>query len=331
MITKPHSDEELIAMARACLQVEMDALKATTEGLDASFSRVVRQLSGVLASGGKLIFSGVGKNAPICQKIVATANSTGSLSVFLDPVGAQHGDLGLTCPGDIALLFSNSGETEEIVALIPILRRLEVRTIGVTSRPGSRLATLCDDALSYSADKEACPLNLAPTASTTAALALGDAVAMTLLQVREFRREDFARYHPAGSLGKVLILKVDDIMRSGDHFACASDRILVRDAILAITQAKSGIVALTDDSGALSGVFSDGDFRRCAIAHADVLARPVGEFMTRKPTTIAQGSMVADALRIFQARNFNDLIVVDAAGKPLGVIDSQDLPKLKIV
>jgi arabinose-5-phosphate isomerase len=184
----------------------------------------------------------------------------------------------------------------------------------------------------YHYDEEACPLNLAPTASTTAALAIGDALAMVYLEMREFSKEDFARYHPAGSLGKVLLLKVDEIMRSGDRFAKAADSISVQDALLAITSARCGTIALYDDqTKGLTGVFSDGDFRRASLKTPDILTRPVSEFMTPEPKTIKAGSLAIDALKIFEKYSFNDLLVVDEQNHPIGVIDGQDMPKLRIV
>ncbi len=325
--TNPH-----LAQARLVFTLEMAALEATRNALDESFPAVVEKMRETLRQKGKLLFSGVGKNEPICLKLVGTCNSTGAPSCFLNPTNALHGDLGLCAPGDLVFLFSNSGESAEIVALLPLLKRLEVATVAVTGRADSRLAKNCDHALVYRVEREACPLNLAPTASTTAALVLGDALAMALLASREFSREDFARFHPSGSLGQTLLLRVSDIMRSGERCAVRPDNISVHDAILAITKAKSGIVALTEgEGGPLSGVFTDGDFRRAVLKTPEALGLPVADFMTRRPTTIRPDLMAVEALKVFQNRNFNEIVVVDTAGLPLGVIDSQDLPKLKIL
>ncbi|MGA1204454.1 MAG: KpsF/GutQ family sugar-phosphate isomerase [Opitutales bacterium] len=326
------SSEEILSSARNCLRIEQEALQITSDNLGDSFINAIRLIEKAILAGNKLVFTGVGKNVPICMKLFGTFNSTGVPAAYLDPNQALHGDLGLCLEGDLCLLFSNSGETEDLLRLIPALKRLGVTTLAITPVGDSSLAKFCDHRLLYHYNMEACPLNLAPTSSTTAALALGDALAMVYLEMRGFSREDFARYHPAGSLGKVLLLKVEEIMRSGDKFAKAPDTINVKEALLAITNARCGTIALYDESTqALTGVFSDGDFRRGSLKTPDILSRPVSEFMTRNPKTIASGALAVDALKIFGASSINDLLVVDADNHPIGVIDGQDMPKLKIV
>ena len=239
-------------------------------------------------AGRKLIFSGVGKSAHIAQKLAATFNSTGVSSCFLDSTQALHGDLGLSDEGDLALLLSNSGQSDEILRLLPLLRRFGLKIVAFTGDPASDLARSSDFRLIYRVPREACPLKLAPTASTTAALALGDALAMVLLQARGLTRDDFARYHPAGSLGRALLLRVRDIMRTGPRLAVAPDSILAQDAMLAMTRAKCGCIALIDGrSGRLTGILTDGDFRRRALADSDFMRRPAADFMSRKPKTVS--------------------------------------------
>ncbi|NDV61335.1 KpsF/GutQ family sugar-phosphate isomerase [Puniceicoccales bacterium CK1056] len=326
------SSENILSSAQNCLRLEQAAIEATSNKLDESFVQSVHLIEKTILDGKKLVFTGVGKNVPICLKLAGTFNSTGVPTTFLDPNQALHGDLGLCQKGDLCVLFSNSGETEDLLRLLPSLKRLGLTTIAVTAIADSSLSKFSDHLLLYHYDQEACPLNLAPTASTTAALAIGDALAMVYLEIRGFSKEDFARYHPAGSLGKALLLKVDEIMRTGDRFASAPDTITVQEAILCITKARCGSIALVDaQSGALTGVFSDGDFRRAALDDKDILLKPVSEHMTRNPKTIPSGSLAGTALRIFEAVSIDDLVVVDEAGKPLGLIDGQDMPKLRIV
>jgi arabinose-5-phosphate isomerase len=321
-----------LARARACIKIETAALTETARSLGPEFVATARAVDAVSSAGGKLIFSGVGKNAAIAQKTAATFNSTGVSSCFLDATQALHGDLGLVDEGDLAFLLSNSGQSEEILRLVPVLKRFGVRIVAFTSNPASDLARNADLRLFYRVPREACPLKLAPTASTTAALALGDALAMVLLEARGLTRDDFARYHPAGNLGRVLLLRVKDIMRTGNRLPVAADSVSTQDAILAMTRAKSGSIALVaKKTGRLTGILTDGDFRRSALTGPDFLRRPVSTFMTRNPKVISEDALGVDALRLFEAHKIDDLIVINARGKPVGLIDGQDLPKFKIV
>jgi len=324
-------DNTLLASARRCIALEIDALTGTSDALNETFPQAIRAIADTVAAGHKLVFSGIGKNAPICKKTAATFNSTGVPSIFLDPVEAQHGDLGLCSEGDLAFLYSNQGETEDVLRIIVPLRRMGLKLVAVTGRPQSTLAREADLVLAYKADREACPLGLAPTSSTTAALALGDALAMVYLEVRGLTREDFAKYHPGGSIGKALLLRGGEVLRRGEHFACLPDSVNVRDALLAITNARCGTIALTGDDGKLSGVFSDGDFRRASIRDEYVLQRPVRDFMTKNPKCIRDDALAVEALRIFEKNKVNALIAVDAEGRPVGLLDGQDLPRLRIV
>jgi arabinose-5-phosphate isomerase len=321
----------VLLKARQCLKLEIEAIQATADALDSRFVTIIDAIQQTLLNNGKLVFTGIGKNVSICKKLIGTFNSTGIPATFLDPNQALHGDLGLCNLQDLVFFFSNSGETEGLIQLLPIVKRLGPTTVAVTARPESSLATNCDLALFYVVEKEACPLNLAPTASTTAALALGDALAMVCLELRGFTREDFARFHPSGNLGKSLLLRVSEIMRTGERFAARQSACTVQEALLAITQARCGTIALTSEDGRLSGVFSDGDFRRAALKDPLILQQKVSDFMTRNPITIRHDMLAVEALKVFERTKINALIVVDANNCPIGLLDGQDLPKLHIV
>ncbi len=313
------------------MQVESQAILDTSDTLDDTFVKVVESIQTLVDKQGKLILAGLGKNAGICQKLVGTFNSIGVSSSFLDPVQAVHGDLGMCQAEDLAIIFSNSGETREVIELIPLLRRLGVLTVAVTSERKSSLGTICDFVLSYVAKEEACPLNLAPTASTTASLALIDAVAMVFLDQGHFSKEDFAKFHPSESLGASLLLKVDEIMRTGERFASISSGSTVQETIVEMTRAKAGSISILEESGELVGIFTDADLRRAILKDTGVFAKSIDDYMTRQPIVIESGSLVADALKVFEENKIDDLLVVNGDNKPVGVIDGQDLPKLRII
>jgi arabinose-5-phosphate isomerase len=233
--------------------------------------------------------------------------------------------------GDVVLALSYSGETEELVNLLPALKRFSVRIIALTSGMKSTLARFSDVVLNVKVPKEACPFNLAPTASTTGMLVMGDALAMAILQARGFRQEDFAKHHPSGAIGRALLLRVADVMRSGSRNAVASEFLTVREALFVMTRAKSGSVSVTNARGKLVGVFTDGDFRRHMAADEKVLFRRLGAVMTRKPVSVRDDALAIEALKIFNERDIDDLIVINARMEPVGLIDSQDLPKLKLI
>ncbi len=323
--------EAAVRAGRNCLLWEVEAIEATAAALDESFAVVLGSVDAVVGAGRKLIFSGVGKNVPVSQKLAATFNSTGVRSIFLDPIQAFHGDFGICMEGDLAFLLSNSGETDEIVRLLPALRRFGVGVVAVTAEADSQLAVNADNVLLFHYRREGCPLDLAPTASTTAAQALGDALAMAYAGLREFTREDFARFHPGGALGQRLILKVRDVMRSGGRMACLSAEATIKEVLLALTRAKCGTAALVeDDSGRLAGVFTDGDFRRLALELPGFLDVRVADHMTRSPKTVNENALVVEAIKILEGARINDLVAVDDAMRPVGLLDGQDLPKLKI-
>lgn len=327
----PLDNKTALNRARACIRLEIEALEATAAGLDKEFVSVAHAVEASAARGAKLIFSGIGKSAHIAQKLVGTFNSTGISSCFLDATQALHGDLGLCAEGDVAILLSNSGQSEEVLRLIPVLKRFNLQIVALTSQADSDLARHADFRLLYQVPREACPLKLAPTASTTAALAVGDALAMVLLESRGVTREDFARYHPAGNIGRLLLLKVKDIMRTGERLPMLAETATLQDAILAMTKAKSGSIALIAKGGKLAGILTDGDFRRSALSGPGFLEKPVSTYMTRSPKVIDQDALGVEAVRLFESHKIDDLIVVNRRGQPVGLVDSQDLPKLKLL
>jgi arabinose-5-phosphate isomerase len=280
---------------------------------------------------GKLIVVGIGKSGHVGGKLAATLTSTGSTSVLLNSVDALHGDLGIVSDGDLVLALSYSGESEELLNLLPALKRFSVKVIAMTGAAKSSLARHSDLVLNVRVPKEACPFNLAPTASTTAMLVMGDALAMTVLQARGFKRQDFAKFHPSGAIGRELLSRVADIMRSGPRNAVAEENLAVKEALLVMTQAKSGSLSVVNGRGKLVGVFTDGDFRRHMATDANLLAQPLKSVMTRKPICIRDTALAVEALKVFNERNIDDLIVVNAKREPVGLVDSQDLPKLKLM
>ena len=323
--------QSILKRARKFLGLESQAILNTAEGLDDSFARVVMDIQETIDRQGKLVWVGLGKNAWICQKLVGTFNSTGVGSVYLDPVQAVHGDLGMCRNGDLALIVSNSGETGEILQLIPLLKRMGLKTVAFTGNEGSTLAQSCDRSLMYRVEEEACPLNLTPTASTTATLALGDALALVSMEMRHFGSEDFAKYHPSGALGAALILGVEDIMRTDARLAKTESGASVQAAIVEMTRAKAGSIAIVNEDNRLCGVFTDGDLRRAILKDADVFAKPIDAFMTRNPKKVPFHSLAAEALKVFQDNRIDDLLVVDDDNRLVGIIDGQDLPKLRLV
>ena len=317
--------------AREVFDVELAAVKAVRGRLNATFDKAVALITYALANRNKLVVVGVGKSGNIGRKIAATFTSTGAPAVLLDSVDALHGDLGILNDGDIVLALSYSGETDELIDLLPAMKRFSVRVIAITSAPKSTLGQHADVVLNVKVPKEACPFNMAPTASTTASLVMGDALSMAVLDARGFKKSDFAQRHPSGAIGRALLLRVGDIMRSGSRNPIAHQTIPVRDALLIMGEAKSGSVSVVNKNGKLAGVFTDGDLRRHLTKDDDVLDLPLAKVMTRRPTTIREDALAADAIRIFNERNIDDLIVVNAKREPIGLVDSQDLPKLKAV
>jgi arabinose-5-phosphate isomerase len=320
-----------LAKAREVFDIETAALKAVRALLDKSFDRAVETVVEALKSRGKIVIVGIGKSGNVGSKIAATLTSTGSTAVILNSVDALHGDVGIVNDGDVILALSYSGESEELLNLLPALKRFSVKIISVTGNLKSALARHSDVSLNVKVPKEACPFNLAPTSSTTAMLVMGDALAMAVLQARGFRQKDFAKYHPSGAIGRAMLLKVGDIMRAGNRNAVAAENLSVKEALLVMTRAKSGSLAVVNARGKLAGVFTDGDFRRHMSADENLLTRPLKTVMTPRPVCIRDDALAVEALKIFNERNIDDLIVVNVKNEPVGLVDSQDLPKLKIV
>jgi arabinose-5-phosphate isomerase len=317
--------------AKKVFDIELDALRQTRARLDRHFAEAVELVVGALRTSNKVIVTGVGKSGNLGHKIAATFTSTGTTSVVLDAVNALHGDLGIVRDGDVILALSYSGETEELLRILPALKRFDVKIVAVTGFPKSQIARHSDVVLNVHVRKEACPFNLAPTASTTATLALADALAMCVLDARGFKKTDYAKLHPAGAIGSTMLVQIKDIMRTGSRNAVIAGSATVKSALLAMTKAKSGTISVVDAKGRVAGVFTDGDFRRAIAADAGVLDAPVKSIMTRHPIVIRQDQLAVDALKIFQQRQIDDLIVVDHSRRPVGIVDSQDLPKFKIM
>jgi len=320
-----------LARARAVFDLEIEGLRAVRRQLDDNFARAVDIIVAALRARGKVVVAGIGKSGNIGRKIAATLTSTGAPSVLLNSVDALHGDLGVVADGDVVLVLSYSGESEEILNLLPALRRFQVRLLAMTGNARSSLARHSDLVLRAHVPKEACPFNLAPTASTTAMMALGDALAMAILQARGFKQADFARFHPSGAIGRTLLLRVGDIMRTRERNPVAAESLTVKEALLVMTRAKAGCLSVVNARGKLVGVFTDGDFRRRMAADDALLGKPLRAVMTRRPICIREDALAAEALKIFDARSIDDLIVVNARRQPVGLVDSQDLPKLKLM
>src|SRR5882672_9374974 len=282
------------AKARRVFDIELEAIKMARAHLDETFDQAVELIVEALARRGKIVVVGIGKSGNVGQKIAATLTSTGSTSVVLNSVDALHGDLGIVNDSDVILALSYSGESEELLNLLPALKRFSVKIISFTGNLKSSLAKHSDVSLNVKVPKEACPFNLAPTSSTTAMLVMGDALAMAILQARGFKQKDFAKFHPSGAIGRAMLLRVGDIMRSGPRNAVAPESLSVKEALFVMTQAKSGSLAVVDARGKLAGVFTDGDFRRHMATDENLLSKPLKTVMTRKPICIRDDELAAD-------------------------------------
>ncbi len=326
----PHRVSHL-SKAREVFDIELAALKTVRAQLDKSFDIAVSTITETINRRGKIVVVGIGKSGNIGAKIAATLTSTGSTSVVLNSVDALHGDLGLINDGDVVLALSYSGESDELLNLLPAIKRFSVKIITLTGGIKSTLARHSDIVINVHVPKEACPFNLAPTSSTTATLVMGDALAMAVLQARGFKQNDFAKYHPSGAIGRAMLLRVGEIMRAGERNAIAAENLSVKEALLVMTKAKSGSLAVVNARGKLTGVFTDGDFRRKMSTDENLLSRTIKSVMTPDPICVRDTALAVEALKIFNERNIDDLIVVNAKKEPVGLIDSQDLPKLKIM
>ena len=320
-----------VARAKSVFDIEIEALRRTRARIDHRFGRAVDWIVRSLRAKGKVVVTGIGKSGNIGHKIAATFTSTGTPAVVLNSVDALHGDLGIIADGDVVLALSYTGETDELLRIVPALKRFDVKIVALTAHPKSHVARYSDLVLPIQVRREACPFNLAPTSSTTAMLALGDALAMCVLEARGFKKTDFARLHPAGAIGSTMLVHIRDIMRTGRRNPVIGPGRTVQDALLAMTRARSGTISVTDRRGRLAGVFTAGDFRRRVACDPGVLQVPLLGVMTRGPITIRQDALAVEALKIFQQRQIDDLIVVDEKKRPVGIVDSQDLPKFKIM
>ncbi len=321
---------DYLSKARRVIGIEAEELRRLGENLDGRvFGLAVDTMMKCLQKHGKIVVCGVGKSGHIGDKIAATLTSTGSTAVVLNSLNALHGDLGLVADGDVVLALSYGGETAELLNILPPLARFDVKLIAITGQPDSTLGHAADICLNVEVAQEACPLNLAPTSSTTAMLALGDALAMVLLEARGFRQEDFARFHPGGTLGRVLLSRVKDIMRKATRLAKVSPDTTVLEVLQRMTKCRTGAAAIVDASGQLRGVFTHGDFARHYQSDSGLGLLPVGNFMTKSPVTIGGDKLAAEALHVLKTHQIDDLIVVDSSNRPIGVIDSQDLSRLQ--
>lgn len=320
-----------LARAREVFDLEIAAVRAVRSRLNEQFDAAVELLLQSIRERRKVVVLGIGKSGNIGRKLAATLSSTGTPAVVLDPVDALHGDLGVVNDGDVVCALSYSGESDELNTLVLALKRFSVRIIAFTGGAKSFLARHADAVLDVRVPKEACPHNLAPTSSTTATLVMGDALAMAVMRARDFKPRDFALRHPAGAIGRALLLRIGDIMRQGTRSAVAPETLTVKEALLVMTRAKSGSVSVVNARGKLTGVFTDGDLRRLMAADAEALSRRLKEVMTRSPICVRAEAAAVEALRIFNERNIDDLIVVNQRREPVGLVDSQDLPKFKLM
>ena len=320
----------LIETAKRVLQVEADAILALQSRLDGAFTKAVEM---ILACRGKVVVTGMGKSGLICQKIAATMASTGTPTFFLHPAEGIHGDLGMLAKRDVVIAISNSGETEEVCRILPVIKRMGLPLIAMSGNPKSTLAIAGDVHLDISVAEEACPLGLAPTASTTATLAMGDALAVALLEERGFKAEDFALFHPGGALGKRLLLRVEDLMNQGSDIPLVTPETLLRDALFEITSKKLGITGVVDPQQRLLGVFTDGDLRRIMENGLDSLQKPISEVMTTSPKRILRRNLAAKALQIMESHSITSLFVFaeEQGTVPVGIVHLHDLLKAGVV
>jgi arabinose-5-phosphate isomerase len=327
----PPKLQSYLTQGREVIKLEAAALRSVERKLDESFARAVEAMAAAIQAGRKIIVTGIGKSGQIGAKIAATLSSTGAPSVVLDAVNASHGDLGLVVAGDIVLILSYSGETEEIARLVPSLRRLGTRIVALTGNPQSTLARESDIHIPVQVPREACPLNLAPTSSSTATLAVGDALAMVLLEARGFKKEDFAKFHPGGSIGRNLLLKVEDIMRPAEQMAVLPGTATVNEALALLAKRRAGAAAVVDARGRLAGIYTHGDFTRGYQQDVHIGDTRLAGVMTRKPITVRVDKLAVEVLNLFEANRIDDLVVVDRRNRPVGLVDAQDLARFKLI
>ena len=317
-----------LELARATLDIEARALEALKDRQGESF---VQALAAILSCRGRVVVMGMGKSGHVGRKVAATLASTGTPALFVHPGEASHGDLGMVTAGDVILAISNSGESDEIAAILPAIKRLGVVLIAMTGHVESNLGRHADIVISSAVDQEACPLNLAPTASTTVQMALGDALAVALLDARGFRAEDFARSHPGGSLGRKLLMHVADLMRTGDAVPRVAVDTVMAEMLHEMTKKGLGFTAVCDAAGRVAGIFTDGDLRRLIETGADLRAMRADEVMSAKPKAVRADALAVEAAELMERHRVTGLLVVDAAGGLVGAINSNDLMRAKVI
>ncbi|CAB1369920.1 KpsF/GutQ family sugar-phosphate isomerase [Denitratisoma oestradiolicum] len=327
-MTPTISNEHTLALARRVLGIEAEAVQTLAGRLDGAFIEAVQL---ILSCHGRVIVSGIGKSGHIARKIASTMASTGTPAYFVHAAEAVHGDLGMITREDVLIALSNSGEGDELLTVVPLVKRQGGRLIAITGNAASSLAQEADVHLDAGVREEACPLNLAPTASTTAALALGDALAVALLDARGFGAEDFARSHPGGALGRKLLTHVADVMRPLAEIPRADEDTLIPAALLAMSRGKMGLITVLDGDNRLQGVFTDGDLRRALERLGDLRTVSVGELMTRRPRTIGANRLAVEAVEMMELHKINQLLVVDDAGRLEGALNMHDLFRAKVI
>ncbi len=319
------SGDQIISKGKQVIRVEGEAALNLVNNINDEF---VKAVQAILNTTGRVVFTGMGKSGIIARKIVATLNSTGTAAIYMHPTDALHGDLGMVRNDDIVIIISKSGNTEELMHLIPMFKRINVTLIGMLGEPDSKIGKECDIILNISVKEEACPYDLAPTSSTTAALVMGDALAITLLEMRGFTPEDFALLHPGGSLGKRLSLKIEEIMITGKDIPVVNETASLKDSILEITSKRLGTTCVVNNKGILTGIITDGDLRRLLEKTLDIKNLTASDVMTKKPKTITKELLASFALQQMENYNITALIVVDKQNKPEGIIHLHDLVKL---
>ncbi|MBX3620551.1 MAG: KpsF/GutQ family sugar-phosphate isomerase [Rhizobacter sp.] len=320
--------ERALQLARETFDIEAKALLGLKTRLGAGFAQAVEA---VLGCSGRVVVMGMGKSGHVSRKIAATLASTGTPAFFVHPAEASHGDLGMVTPGDVVLAISNSGEVDELTTILPAIRRIGVTLVAMTGRIESTLAQHADIVLNSAVDEEACPLNLAPTASTTAQMALGDALAVALLDARGFREEDFARSHPGGSLGRKLLTHVRDVMRSGEAVPRVAPDTPFVEMMREMTQKGLGATAITDADAHVKGIFTDGDLRRCVERGRDLRALVAADVMFTRPRTIRPEALAVEAADLMEAHRITSVLVVDGDGRLVGALNSNDLMRAKVI
>jgi arabinose-5-phosphate isomerase len=319
---------DLRRLAERVLRIEADAILGLIPKLDLRFERAVELLRGCA---GRVIVTGMGKSGLIGRKIAATLASTGTPAYFLHPAEGVHGDLGMVARGDVVLALSNSGETDEVLAILPLLKRLGIPIVLMTGNPSSSLARQCEVVLDVSVPEEACPMNLAPTSSTTAALAVGDALALALLELRGLRPEDYAALHPRGALGWRALFRVSDLMLTGDAVPIVAEATPLREVIVEMTRKRKGMTTVVDGAGRLVGVITDGDLRRLHLTGKSIDDLSAGQIASREPKTIRAEDLAAKALEVMETWQITSLVIPDPGGRPAGLIHMHDILRAKIV